>query len=355
LTINSPSTIHGEYFAGDARFGSTNNVSGLVEAPLDAMSSTLGCNNPIAHTTSAPIALLDRGTCNFTVKVKNAQMAGYLAAIIVHDMAGSPPGPMAGADSSITIPSIRVTLDTGAAIRTALSSGQVSATIHFLTGQLKGADATGHALLYTPDRLAVGSSVVHTDISATLLMDPSYNAGLEHALDITSYWLKDIGWSLSNANPVLGSADISTSLVGPGGYKKGSDVNYSLTVTNNGPANAANVLVFATPPDTVTFKSSSTADCAGGFPCSLGPMASGSQKNFVVTFSVPASYANNGPIQLTVNAAAGLFDPAVQNNKASVSTPQAGGCSSAGLGEPIIPAALLLLGLGRRLRRSKSI
>ena len=49
------------------------------------------------------IALIDRGTCGFTIKVKNAQDAGAIAVIVADNIAGSPPAPMGGADATITI------------------------------------------------------------------------------------------------------------------------------------------------------------------------------------------------------------------------------------------------------------
>ena len=54
--------------------------------------------------------MIDRGTCGFTIKVKNAQNAGAVAVIIADNAPGSPPAGMAGVDATITIPSVRVTL-----------------------------------------------------------------------------------------------------------------------------------------------------------------------------------------------------------------------------------------------------
>jgi hypothetical protein len=58
------------------------------------------------------IALVDRGACNFTVKVKNAQNAGAVGVIVVQNTLASPIT-MGGDDASITIPSVMVSKEHG--------------------------------------------------------------------------------------------------------------------------------------------------------------------------------------------------------------------------------------------------
>ena len=47
--------------------------------------------------------MVERGTCNFTVKVKNAQLAGAIAAVVINNAAGEPIT-LGGADATVTIP-----------------------------------------------------------------------------------------------------------------------------------------------------------------------------------------------------------------------------------------------------------
>jgi len=84
--------------------------------------------NPAAL--SNRIALLDRGECNFTVKVKNAQDAGAIAVIVANNVDGDAVITMGGDDSLITIPSMMVSQNVGIAIRQALSTGVVNATLY---------------------------------------------------------------------------------------------------------------------------------------------------------------------------------------------------------------------------------
>ena len=71
-----------------------------------------GCEPFPANSLVGKIPLIDRGTCTFVVKVKNAQNAGAAAAVVANNVAGPPIG-MGGADPTITIPSIMISLADG--------------------------------------------------------------------------------------------------------------------------------------------------------------------------------------------------------------------------------------------------
>ncbi|MFK5915479.1 MAG: M36 family metallopeptidase, partial [Woeseiaceae bacterium] len=62
------------------------------------------------------IAIIDRGACNFTVKVKNAQDAGAIAVLVANNKDGNTSAPMGGADDTVTIPSMGISQDEGTAI-----------------------------------------------------------------------------------------------------------------------------------------------------------------------------------------------------------------------------------------------
>ncbi len=89
------------------------NGSGLACAPLDAANAKL---------VEGKVAVIDRGFCAFTVKVKNAQLAGAKAVVIADNAPGTPPQPLAGIDPTITIPSLRVSLADGTEIKNAIAS-----------------------------------------------------------------------------------------------------------------------------------------------------------------------------------------------------------------------------------------
>jgi uncharacterized repeat protein (TIGR01451 family) len=117
VQVNAPGAIAGFYVAGTAGFGSVpppGGTTGNVVLGLDAADgagplTTDGCS-PLTNAAAIAgnIALIDRGTCGFTVKVKNAQDAGAIAAIIANTSAGVFGG-LGGSDPTITIPSVMVT------------------------------------------------------------------------------------------------------------------------------------------------------------------------------------------------------------------------------------------------------
>lgn len=154
------------------------------------------------------VAIISRGVCAFTIKVKNAQNAGAIGVLIANNAAGAIAP--AGADATITIPTAGITLTDGNKLRAAVAAagrygsrsipGSVTASWSSDPSRIAGADAQGRPLLYTPNPLIGGSSVSHWDVSATpnLLMEPSINADLGTSLtapkDLTLNLLKDLGW-----------------------------------------------------------------------------------------------------------------------------------------------------------------
>jgi hypothetical protein len=162
-------------------------------------STTDGCS-AINVNLTGKIALLDRGTCGFVVKVKNAQDAGAIAVLVADNAAGSPPAGMSGVDATITIPSVRISLTNGNALKSALGSGTVNVTLGVNPSVRAGADPAGRALLNAPNPVVLGSSISHWDPIAfpNLLMEPAINSDLTHGVDLTRQEMIDIGWFSDN-------------------------------------------------------------------------------------------------------------------------------------------------------------
>lgn len=201
----------GVYAVGDADFGPalTNPaVTGQVMPVVDQPNGTgLACTALSAENAAAVngnIALVSRGVCGFAIKVKNLQNAGAIGAIVADNAPGAVAG-MGGADPTITIPSVRVTLADGNLIAASLTkrNGNSSGTVAKLGVSktlLAGTDATQRMTMFTPNPYQGGSSVSHFNTSAkrNQLMEPSISADLTHTaslpLDLTFELLKDIGW-----------------------------------------------------------------------------------------------------------------------------------------------------------------
>ncbi len=72
------------------------------------------------------IALVDRGTCAFTVKAANAEAAGAVGVIIADNVAGTVPPGLGGLDVAVTIPVLSILLSDADALRIALDDGPAS-------------------------------------------------------------------------------------------------------------------------------------------------------------------------------------------------------------------------------------
>ena len=200
LRVNSPVLIAGDYSVGTAAFGpplDAIGVTGDVVLVDDGVGTTSdACETPFvnAGALAGKIALVDRGTCTFAIKVKNCQDNGAIAVIVADNAAGCPPAGLGGADPTITIPSVRVTLPDGNLLKANLVGLNVTLKIDPTVDA--GTDGNGHVLLYTPVPYTPGSSVSHWDTSAdpSLLMEPAITTGLSSTVDLTDEQMRDIGW-----------------------------------------------------------------------------------------------------------------------------------------------------------------
>jgi hypothetical protein len=208
LRVNSPPAIAGVYQVGTASFGpplASPGLTGNVVAALDpadaAGPSTFDACSPLTNAAAVAgnIALVNRGTCGFIVKVKNAQNAGAIGVLVADNVAGGPPAGLGGTDPTITIPSVRITLADGTTIRAAIPGG-VNATLSVDLSVYAGADPLGRALLYTPNPVQPGSTISHFDTIAfpNQLMEPAINGDLTHSVkppqDMTLPEMRDVGW-----------------------------------------------------------------------------------------------------------------------------------------------------------------
>jgi PA domain-containing protein len=211
LTVNSPGSIAGNYTVGTADFGPSISSPGITgnivrTQPLDACSAVSN-----AGSISGNIAFIDRGTCNFIDKVKNAQNAGAIGVIIGNVSTSNNPSVApgmgaVGAPVLITIPTESLNFSDAQALRGQLG-GAVNGSIYVDHSVLLGSDSSGHALMYAPTTATQGSSVSHFDTSAfpNLVMEPSYSGDLGHSVvapqDLTASLLHDLGWTSTPAPP----------------------------------------------------------------------------------------------------------------------------------------------------------
>lgn len=216
IQINTPAPgATGMYDYGASQFGpaitSPSMFGKLAVVATQSGESGPGCDAFNAANTAAvagKVAIISRGTCAFTIKVKNAQNAGAIGVLLANNQAGmlSP----SGTDATITIPSALVSQADGSKLKAAVplavpygsrsTPGSVTAMWAIDASRIAGADSSGRPLLYTPAARAPGSSVSHWDVTATpnLLMEPNINSDLGTVLeapkDLTLNLLRDLGW-----------------------------------------------------------------------------------------------------------------------------------------------------------------
>lgn len=128
VEILSPVSIADIYYGSKANFGPDITAAGITGTiaiatdgvgvdPLDACETV---SNP--GDIAGNIAIVNRGNCNFTIKVKNAQDAGAIAVIVANNVP-TQPGSMGGTDATITVPAVHIFQSLGNTIRETIANG----------------------------------------------------------------------------------------------------------------------------------------------------------------------------------------------------------------------------------------
>ncbi|HEV7668759.1 MAG TPA: PA domain-containing protein [Thermoanaerobaculia bacterium] len=315
VRVNSPGAIAGFYQLGTAAFGSpltaagvTGNVVLAVDPADGAGPSVNDACSPLTNAAAinGNIAMVDRGTCGFIIKVKNAQDAGATAVIVADNVAGCPPPALGGADATITIPSGRVSLADGNTIKAQLGGG-VNATLLLDLTKRAGADPANHALLAALNPVQPGSSISHWDTShfPNSLMEPAINADLNppvNDVDLAFEHFQDIGWfKLDGSITQVDSADPVVA---------GTNYSYTLTATNGGSGTDRPLTVVSTLPAGSTFISATGT----GWSCSEAALVVTCSRTAVAGPDFPTGPAPAITITLTARATAGVATNTAQIN-----------------------------------------
>ena len=123
----------------------------------------------------------------------------------------------------------------------------------------------------------------------------------------------------TDADTLIPQADLAITKSGPASSVPGDSLVYTITVRNNGPSNAAAVLVTDPPPSGLTFVANG-GDCTTGFPCALGTVPAGATRTITSTFTLPSDYAGPVPVVNIANVSSPTPDPDVSNNRATFDT-----------------------------------
>lgn len=143
-------------------------------------------------------------------------------------------------------------------------------------------------------------------------------------------WFAEIG--ANKIGVVQIAADIAASQTAAAMVAAGGNLTYTITITNNGPADATNVALTDTLPANTTFvavrQSSGPAfaattpavGSAGTVTETIGTLANGSSATFTLVVQVAANTANNTPLNNTVTATSASPDAISANNSAVATT-----------------------------------
>ena len=142
VKVNSPAGI-GPYPASAAAFGPPLNetgVTGDVVIANDGVGATSDACEPITNNVAGKIVLADRGTCNFILKVQNAQAAGASGVIIANNQPGAPitMGGTEDPNNPVRIPSVMITQTDGTELR---NSGPANVTLQNVSASIPTRDS----------------------------------------------------------------------------------------------------------------------------------------------------------------------------------------------------------------------
>ena len=198
ITVNSPAGIAGNYQSfPTTAFGPT--ITATLTADLILANDPTGVAteacNAFGATVTGKIAVIRRGNCNFTDKVKNAQNSGAIGVIMMNNVDGAPV-PMGGTDSTITISSVMISKADGDILETALNAGTVNGSLNLAAGTFTGnlvpgiqhindmkiRNNSGVSELY----VAAGDAFYGTANATTYLGGPEY--GLYKSVDGGANW-----------------------------------------------------------------------------------------------------------------------------------------------------------------------
>ncbi len=136
LVVEGAESAAGSYATVVAPAATAKPLTSAVTGKLVYMDPADGCTAPVnAADLVGAIAFVDRGTCNFSTKIKFAKDSGAVACVVVNSRPvghaeGVWPIEMAVGDVGYQdIPAVMITMPDGDKIKTAIAGGQLTATI----------------------------------------------------------------------------------------------------------------------------------------------------------------------------------------------------------------------------------
>jgi large repetitive protein len=161
--------------------------------------------------------------------------------------------------------------------------------------------------------LAPGASSV---ITSTYTISPAFTGSISNTATVSSTTTDPTPGnnSATASTTVSASTDVSITKTANSALTPGSNISYTVTVTNNGPSTATGVSVADTTPSGLTFVSNS-GGCTTAYPCAIGTLAPGASS--VITSTYSTSPTLTGTVTNTATVSSTTSDPTPGNNSAS--------------------------------------
>lgn len=230
------------------------------------------------------------------------------------DLALSMSGPPSVSAGNTVTYSITVTNNGPSAAQTISLADATPAGLTFVSNS----GCTGAAFPCTIASLTSGAQQV---VTATFALPAAYvapNTIVNSAsISAATFDPNSANNNASASTSVTPTADLAVVLVGPpGNILPGKRFTYSVSVTNNGPNDAANVQLTSTLPAGLGFVGNA-GDCSSAWPCSFASLPSGQTRMVTTTVCVPKAYQGANPFALNASASASTMDPVAANNTAT--------------------------------------
>ena len=260
---------------------------------------TTGIARIVANKTTTPATVVAGVPLRYNITIQNTGTAPATGVTLTDPIpVGTTYTPNSTAEDGIAVP------DVGGTMPFAL--GRLVSSFGQPPGVIGPNQATTVIFFVLVDPAATGT------ITNTAVVDPDGTGPLPP-------------FAVPAVSPVTSQADLSVTKDGPDRAVAGSNVVFTVTVTNQGPSVATSATLSDPTPPGLIFVSNG-GDCTTAFPCALGDLAPGATRTITTTLSVPSGYVSPDPIVNLASVTSGTPDPAPGNNSAE---------SSVGLNAPV--------------------
>ncbi|SEN01298.1 Myxococcales GC_trans_RRR domain-containing protein [Stigmatella aurantiaca] len=129
VRVTAPASVAGTLDAGSAAWGKLSyDLTGDLVVP-NPTGITEGCEPFPANAFSGKLVLLDRGTCNYTIKAINAQNAGAIGILVANNVEALAALSLGGADPAVTLAAVGITQAAGNALKNEVKNNGSTITV----------------------------------------------------------------------------------------------------------------------------------------------------------------------------------------------------------------------------------